>query len=161
MIVEKTDMSVGVREELVMCVDDHQGKFVGLQRSLEIGFCVEGSGSVTSRKSDKCEDVFVCSDYCYSRHVYEETCLPYRIESSPVLFYTSKNHWWIFYKDLIWGFTGFSIGETRRICWGWEEVYHARHVCGEFVKPQQMSRLIWMNQPHSLQKLSMTKSDEI
>ena len=67
MIVEKTDMSVGVREELVMCVDDHQGKLVGLQRSLEIGFCVEGSGSVTSRKCDKCEDVFVCSDYCFSK----------------------------------------------------------------------------------------------
>ena len=85
MVVEKTDMSVGVREELVMCVDDHQGKLVGLQRSLEIGFCVEGSGSVTSHKSDKCEDVFVCSDYCYSKHVYEDTCLPYRIENSPGL----------------------------------------------------------------------------
>ena len=76
MIMEKTDMSVGVREELVMCVDDHQGKFVGLQRSLEIGFCVEGSGSVTSRKSDKCEDVFVCSDYCFSKHV---TCTRTRV----------------------------------------------------------------------------------
>ena len=82
-------MSVGVREELVMCVDDHQGKLVGLQRSLEIGFCVEGC--VTSRKSDKSEDVFVCSDYCFSKHVYEDTCLPYHIVSSPVLFYTSKN----------------------------------------------------------------------
>ena len=81
MVVQKTDMSVGVREEPVMCVDDHQGKLVGLQRSLEIGFCVEGSGSVTSHKSDKCEDVFVCSVYCFSKHVYEDTCLPYRIES--------------------------------------------------------------------------------
>ena len=42
-------------------------------------------GSVTSRKSDKSEDVFVCSDYCYSKHVYEDTCLPYRIENSPGL----------------------------------------------------------------------------
>ena len=83
-------MSVGVKEDLVMCVDDHQGKLMGLQRSLEIGFCVEGS--VTSRKSDKSEDVLICSDYCFSKHVYKDTCLPYRIESSPVLFYTSKNY---------------------------------------------------------------------
>ena len=70
-------MSVGVREEPVMCVDDHQGKLVGLQRSLEIGFCVEGSGSVTSHKSDKCEDVFVCSVYCFSASV--NTCTRTRV----------------------------------------------------------------------------------
>ena len=36
----------------------------------------------TSRQCDKC-DLFVCSDYCLSKHRYKDMCLPFKVENSP------------------------------------------------------------------------------
>ena len=35
----------------------------------------------TSRQCDNC-DLFVCSDYCLSKHRYNDTCLPFKVENS-------------------------------------------------------------------------------
>ena len=35
----------------------------------------------TSRICDKC-DLFVCSEYCLSKHRYNDLCLPFKVENS-------------------------------------------------------------------------------
>ena len=36
----------------------------------------------TPRQCENC-DLFICSDYCQSKHRYHDTCLPFKVENSP------------------------------------------------------------------------------